>query len=107
MKPGEVRFMLYLRVLLRYLQRKHEADDGDDTYKRLKLALHDCASKSRRQEKGFESLTMAMHRIIPQVVRREDLAKAREYTNLLMQKKRQLHDRRQGQAFQHLDPNAS
>ena len=102
MKPEKVRFMLYLRVLLKYLQRK----DDPDTYERLKLALHECASKSRRQEKGFESLTIAMKRIIPEVVGEEDLDKAREYMNLFMQKQRQM-DRRQVQAFKSLDPNAS
>lgn len=104
MRPEKVRFMLYVRVLLKYLQRK---DDPEDTYERLKLALHECASKSRRQEKGFESLTIAMQRVIPQVVGEEDLAKAREYMNLFVQKQHQMDRRRQVEAFKALDPNAS
>ena len=105
MKPEKVRFMLYLRVLLKYLQRKD--DPHDDTYERLTLALHECASKSRRREQGFESLTIAMKRIIPQVVQEQDLAKARQYMDLFVQKQRQMKTLRQVQAFQTLDPNAS
>ena len=103
MRPEKVRFMLYVRVLLMYLQRK---DDPEDTYERLKLALHECASKSRRQENGFESLTIAMQRVIPQVVEEEDLAKAREYMNLFVQKQHQMEHRCQVKAFKTLDPNA-
>ena len=104
MKPEKVRLMLYLRVLLKYLQRK---DDPEDTYERLQLALHECAAKSRRQEKGYESLTTAMQRIIPEIVAQEDLVKARDYMNLYVQKKNQMERRQQGKAFKTLDPNAS
>lgn len=101
MKPERVRFMLYLRVLLKYLQRK----DDQDTYETLKLALHDCAKKSRRQEKGYESLTFAMQRLIPEIVSEEDLARAREYMDLFVQRRRQMH-RRQAPVLKKLDPNA-
>mmetsp|Transcript_5558 Transcript_5558/g.11068 ORF Transcript_5558/g.11068 Transcript_5558/m.11068 type:complete len:143 (+) Transcript_5558:199-627(+) len=112
MKPERVRFMLYLRVLLKYLQRKEEQkrDDKCSTYETLKLALHECAAKSRRHEKGYESLTLAMQRIIPEIVSQEDLQTARDYTNLFVQRKRQMHRSRQvvaKQAFQSLDLNAS
>ena len=102
MKPDKIRFMLYLRILLKYLQRK---DGPDDTYERLKLALHECATRSRRQEKGFESLTIAMQRVIPEIVDQADLDKAREYLNLFVQQKRQMH-RREDHALKTLDHNA-
>jgi len=110
MKPERVRFMLYLRVLLKYLQRKEETDQQYNTYETLKLALHDCAAKSRRHEKGYESLTLAMQRLIPEIVPQEDLDVARKYMTLFVQRKRQMHgssrSRRQVQAFQKLDPNS-
>ena len=108
MKPQHVRFMLYLRVLLKYLQRK----DEQETYETLKLALHDCASKSRRHAPGYESLTAVMQRLIPTLVSAQDLDQARQYMNLFVQRQRQMHRRRscgrqQVQAFQSLDPNSN
>lgn len=104
MKPKKVRLMLYLRVLLKYLQRKN---DPEDTYARLQMALHECAAKSRRREKGYESLTTAMQRVIREIVAQEDLVKARGYMNLYVHAKNQIVRHRDVKAFKSLDPNAS
>ena len=101
MNPESIRFMLFLRVLLRYLQRKD--DDTDDSYERLKLALHDCATKSRRQERGYENLTIAMHRVIYEIVDEEYLAKARGYMKLFAQKSHLMH-RLEAKASENFNP---
>ena len=90
MKPECVKFLLFLRVLLRYLQRKED----QRTYRALKLALHDCAARSRRHETGFENLTVAMKRLIPEMVSPQDLDRARAYMHLFVQKKHEIHQQK-------------
>jgi hypothetical protein len=93
MKPEDTQFLLFLGILLRYLQSK-DGDDDDQhtpTYQKLRLALYDCATKSRRQERGYESLTHAVKRIIFQLVSKEDLIKARNiFRQCIVQQKQQL-----------------
>jgi hypothetical protein len=84
MQPERARFMLYMRVLLHHLQQR-----GDlRTYQALKELLRQCAVKSQRRVPGYESLTVVLKQLIPEVVRNEDLQKAREYMGILVTKKR-------------------
>jgi hypothetical protein len=84
MQPERARFMLYMRVLLQHLQQR-----GDlQTYHTFKYLLRHCAVKSQRQEPGYESLTVVLKQLIPEIVRKEDLQKAREYMGIFVEKKR-------------------
>ena len=52
LKREKETFLVFTRVLMKYLEQKDMA-----LYHRVKAIIKDCAERNRRQEPGYESVT--------------------------------------------------
>ena len=79
------KFLLFTRLLIRYLEQKDPS-----LHQQAKAIIKDCADRNRRQERGYESVTAAMKERLKALVGDTHWRKTEMYLkHLLEQKKKQ------------------
>jgi hypothetical protein len=68
------RFLLFSRVLLKYLEQKDR-----NLHQRVKALIRDCAERNRRQEPGYESVTGSLQDRLREIVSDTHWARAENY----------------------------
>lgn len=82
LKKRNETFLLFTRVLLKYLEKKDPA-----VHQKSKLIVKDCAERKKRGERGYESVTEAMRTRLKQVVAQAYWQRAEAYLRQLLEKK--------------------
>ena len=75
-------FILFVRVLMKYLDTKDPA-----MHNKVKLIIKDCAARNKRQERGYESATASMRKQLKSVVSETYWKRAEKYLANFMAKK--------------------
>ncbi|KAG7366802.1 hypothetical protein IV203_029472 [Nitzschia inconspicua] len=78
------KFLMFTRVLIKYLEGKDRA-----LHAKAKLVIKDCAERNKRGEPGYESVTMAMQRRLKDLVGETYWKKAQEFLYYMHQKRKQ------------------
>ena len=103
-KRQKEKFLMFTRVLIKYLEQKDKV-----MHSQAKSIIKDCAERNKRQEPGYESVTISMKRRLKELVGEHYWKKANDYlvhfieqkkkqqSNLTPQQKQQLHQRQQQQ----------
>jgi predicted alpha/beta-fold hydrolase len=63
MKKKKERFLIFTRVLLKFLEQK-----DPPLHQKVKGIIKDCADRNKRQERGYESVTASMQARLKEVV---------------------------------------
>ena len=71
MKKQKERFLIFTRVLLKYLENKDPALHGS-----VKAIIKDCAERNKRGERGYESVTASMRARLKEVVNEQYWSRA-------------------------------
>ncbi|KAL3914230.1 MAG: hypothetical protein SGARI_000232 [Bacillariaceae sp.] len=77
------RFLMFTRVLIKYLEQKDKA-----LHQKAKLVIKDCADRNKRGEKGYESVTIAMQRRLKDLVGETYWKKAQDFLLMMSQKRK-------------------
>jgi hypothetical protein len=77
------KFLMFTRVLIKYLEGKDKA-----LHHKAKLVIKDCAERNKRGERGYESVTMAMQRRLKDLVGDTYWKKAQEFLYYMHQKRK-------------------
>lgn len=85
MKRSKEKFLMFTRVLIKYLEQKDPR-----MHAQAKNIIKDCAERNKRQEPGYESVTLSMKRRLRDLVGDHYWKKANDYlVHFIEQKKRQ------------------
>jgi hypothetical protein len=85
MKKEKERFLIFTRVLLKYLEQK-----DPELHVKVKAIIKECAERNKRQERGYESVTASMRTRLREVVSDQYWKRAEAYLqHFLQQKQRQ------------------
>lgn len=82
MKKQKERFLIFTRVLLKYLEQK-----DPELHQRVKAIIKDCAERNKRSERGYESVTASMKARLKEVVNDNYWKRAEAYLNHFLQQK--------------------
>jgi hypothetical protein len=100
LKKQKEKFIMFTRVLLKYLESKDSA-----LHLRVKAIIQECAERNKRQERGYESITASMKLRLKEVVGESYWKRAEQYLHhFLAQKAKQQQQQQQQQ--QTTDANA-
>ena len=83
MKKHKERFLVFTRVLLKYLEQK-----DPPLHQKVKAIIKDCAERNKRQERGYESVTASMRARLREVVNETYWKKAEAYLEHFLKNKR-------------------
>ncbi|GKY91875.1 hypothetical protein MPSEU_000159100 [Mayamaea pseudoterrestris] len=87
MKKQKEKFIMFTRVLMKYLETK------DPTlHQTVKTIIKDCAERNKRQERGYESVTASMKHRLRQVVGDQYWKRAEAYLNHFLKEKEKKAD---------------
>jgi hypothetical protein len=79
------KFLIVTRVLMKYLEQK-----DPPLHQKVKTIIKDCAARNRRQERGYESVTVSMKARLKEVVDDNYWQRAEAYLHhFLVQKAKQ------------------
>ncbi|KAL7566978.1 hypothetical protein ACA910_019908 [Epithemia clementina (nom. ined.)] len=81
-KKEKETFLIFTRVLLKYLEQKDPA-----THQNVKNIIKECAERNKRHEPGYESVTTSMKTKLKQVVTEEHWQRAEAYLKHFLQQK--------------------
>jgi len=93
-KKQKERFLIFTRVLMKYLEQK-----DPELHKRVRAIIKDCADRNKRHEPGYESVTTSMRSRLREVVSDAYWKRAEVYLNHFLQqraKQNQLKQQQQG-----------
>ena len=74
MRRQKERFLMFTRVLMKYLEQK-----DPQMHQKAKLIIKDCAERNKRQERGYESVTASMRSRLKQLVGEQYWKRAESY----------------------------
>ena len=74
MRRQKERFLMFTRVLMKYLEQK-----DPKMHQKAKLIIKDCAERNKRQERGYESVTASMRSRLKQLVGEQYWKRAESY----------------------------
>lgn len=82
-KKQKETFLLFTRVLIKYLEQKDPM-----VHQQVKAIIKDCAERNKRHEKGYESVTSSMRSRLKRVVSENYWQRAEAYLRQLLSQKK-------------------
>ena len=87
------KFLMFTRVLIRYLEQKDPV-----LHQQAKVIIKDCADRNRRQERGYESVTAAMKDRLKTLVGETYWKRAEMYLKHFLEQKKKQQEAQSGDA---------
>eukprot|EP00536_Pseudo-nitzschia_multiseries_P012532 jgi/Psemu1/326876/estExt_fgenesh1_pg.C_4840003 len=84
-KKQKERFLMFTKVLIKYLEQKDQR-----MYNDAKKIIKDCAERNKRKEPGYESVTISMKRRLKELVGEHYWKKATDYLIHFLEQKRKM-----------------